>query len=239
MGPIPTSQFRPQLPNTNPNIRKVNATEKRKRTVPMRFRPSTAPKSTTVCLPIPKAPPKPKTDVLENRTLPLVPVCGSTPWPGAGRASGNLFEDRNWLLPPNYLDNENKNDNDKNATHINSPRPPIKEEEKPKEDEQSAEKCGWGPDCPFCKNQEKKEEENKTQKQQRPKVQKSQARRPKTLNLTDKYPSQSKTQNQMRESNIIMNMVMKHSYNNEICQIVIVKTSFSQCNLPILFSGYK
>ena len=66
--------------------------------------------------------------------------------------SGNLFEDRNWLLPPNYLDNENKNEH-KNTTNITSPRPPVKEEE-PKVNEKSAEKCRWGPDCPFCKNQE-------------------------------------------------------------------------------------
>ena len=197
MGPIPMSQFRPPLPYTSPNIRKDNAVEKGKRAVPKRFRPSTTPKSTTACLPIPEAPPKPKTDVAETRPPPSVPVCESTPWPGTGKASGNLFEDGNWLLPPNYLDNENKNDNEhKNATSVNSPRPTIKEEEKPKEGEQSAEKCRWGPDCPFCKNQEKKEEENKTQQQQKPKVQKPQARRPKTLNLTDKYPSQSKIKQQ-------------------------------------------
>ena len=43
MGPTPTpapaSQFRPPLPNTNPNIRKNNAAEKRKREEPKRFRP--------------------------------------------------------------------------------------------------------------------------------------------------------------------------------------------------------
>ena len=109
--------------------------------------------------------------------------------------SGNLFKDRNWLLPPNYLDNENKNGH-KNATNITSPRPPVKEEE-PKVNEQSAEKYRWGPDCPFCKNQEK--EENKIQQQKmppQPKMQKPQARRPKTLNLTDRYPSQTKAKQQ-------------------------------------------
>ena len=35
-----------------------------------------------------------------------------------------------------------------------------------------------------------------TQQQQKPKVQKPQARRPKTLNMTDKYPSQSKIKQQ-------------------------------------------
>ena len=41
MGPIPTpgSQFRPPLSDTNPNIRKDNVTEKRKRATPNKFRP--------------------------------------------------------------------------------------------------------------------------------------------------------------------------------------------------------
>ena len=97
----------------------------------------------------------------------------------------------NWLLPPNYLDNENKNEH-KNVTNISSHRLPVKEKE-PKVKEQSTEKCRWRPDCPFCKNQEK--EENKIQQQKmppQPKVQKPQVRRPKTLNLTDRYPSQTK-----------------------------------------------
>ena len=80
--------------------------------------------------------------------------------------SGNLFEDRNWLLPSNYLDNgnENKTENElKIVNGVTSPRPPIKEEEEPKIKDQSTEKCSWGPDCPFCKSQEKKEEQNKVQ----------------------------------------------------------------------------
>ena len=51
---------------------------------------------------------------------------------GAGKMSGNLFEDRNWLLPPNYLDSnkENKAENElKAATSITNPKPQIKEEE--------------------------------------------------------------------------------------------------------------
>ena len=47
--------------------------------------------------------------------------------------SGNLFEDRNWLLPPNYLsnDNEHKTENEpKNVAGVTSPRPPTKEEPK-------------------------------------------------------------------------------------------------------------
>ena len=57
--PVPVSQFRPPLPNTNPNIRKDNATEKRKRATPKKFRPAT-PKPTAVHLPLPEAPTKSK-----------------------------------------------------------------------------------------------------------------------------------------------------------------------------------
>ena len=80
-------------------------------------------------------------------------------WPSAGKISGNLFEERkDWLLPPNYLDNNNSRD----TTGVTSPKLPIKEE--PKTEEQSftgpkTEKCGWGPNCLFCKNQEKEEED--------------------------------------------------------------------------------
>ena len=66
--PVPTlavSQFRPPLPNTNPNIRKDNATEKRKRTVPKRFRPM-ASKPTAMHPPLPEASPKPKNDVPDS-----------------------------------------------------------------------------------------------------------------------------------------------------------------------------
>ena len=103
--------------------------------------------------------------------------------------SGNLFKDRNWLLLPNYLNNgnEHKTENEPKITaSVTSPRPPTKEEEEPKINDQVTEKCGWGPDCPFCKSQEKKEEQNKVQQQKmspKPKLQKPQARRPKTLNL--------------------------------------------------------
>ena len=132
-GPIPqtaSSQYRPPQLDTNPNVRKNNAVEKRKRAVPTkRFRPSTAPKPSGTAIHPPatvfKAPAnvKPQTYTSENRP-PLykdVPVHNSTPWPGAGKMSGNLFEDRNWLLPPNYLNNDSKN-----ATGIASPKPPHK-----------------------------------------------------------------------------------------------------------------
>ena len=94
------------------------------------------------------------------------------------RCQGNLFEDRNWLLPPNYLsnDNENKTESEsKNTASVISPRPPINEEELKVNDQ---EKCSWGPDCPFCKSH-KKEDENKPQQQKTsPKLQKPQPRDP-------------------------------------------------------------
>ena len=65
MDPAPISQFRPPLPDTNPNIRKDNVTEKRKRAAPKRLRPPT-PKPTTMCLPLPEAPPKPKNYVPDS-----------------------------------------------------------------------------------------------------------------------------------------------------------------------------
>ena len=141
MGPIPVpgpgNQFRPSLPDTNPNVRKDDVTEKRKRATPKKkFRLAT-PKPTTVHTPLPEAPPKSKNSV----PLPSVPVREETPWPGAGKMLRNLFEDRNWLLPKNHLATENKNEN---ATSITSPKPSLKEE--PKIGEQSiispkTEKC--------------------------------------------------------------------------------------------------
>ena len=116
MGPIPTpsSQFRPPLPDTNPNIRKDNVTEKRKRATPKKkFRPAT-PKLAAVHPPLPEAPPK---------LTPSVPVRESTPWPGTGKMSGNLFDNRNWLIPQNYLPSDDK---EENAMDITSPKIPPK-----------------------------------------------------------------------------------------------------------------
>ena len=167
---MPGNQFRPPLPETNPNVRKNDVTEKSKRATPKKkFRPAN-PKITATCPPLPEAPPKPM------NSTPSVPAREDTPWPGAGKMSGNLFEDRNWLLPKNYLVTENKNES---VTGVTSPRPPLKEE--PKREEQvicpKAGKCGWGPDCPFCKSQ-KKEEENRQQQKTSTNVPKPQTKRP-------------------------------------------------------------
>ena len=181
MGPIipaPGNQFRLLLPETNPNVRKNDTTEKRKRATPKKkFRPAT-PKITAMHPPLPEAPPKPKNSPSS------VPVREDTPWPGTGKMSGNLFEDRNWLLPKNYLVTQNKED-----TNVASTRPPLKEEPKVEEQATSAktEKCGWGPDCPFCKSQ--KEEESKQQQKPSPNVPRPQVKRPSTLS-----PSKTKQQ---------------------------------------------
>ena len=62
MGPVipaRVSQFRPPLPETNPNIRKSNSMEKRKRATPKkRSRPAT-PKATTTCPPLLQTTPRP------------------------------------------------------------------------------------------------------------------------------------------------------------------------------------
>ena len=158
------------------------------------------PNETAMCPPatISKVPVnvKPKTDAPENRCPPLenAPVCKSTPWPGAGRMSGNLFKDRNWLLPPNYL-----NDDSKNVTGSTSSRPPIKEELKIGEQSDinpKAEKCGWRPNCPFCKNQDKEDWDGKHQDQLQQKIalqakmKRPQARHHQTLNYQKAQSSQ-------------------------------------------------
>ena len=149
-------------------------TEKRKRATPKKkFRPAT-PKITATCPPLPEVPPKPKSSASS------APVREDTPWPGAGKMSGNLFEDRNWLLPKGYLVTEKKED-----TNVASAQPPLKEEPKVEEQATSlkAEKCGWGPDCPFCKSQ-RKEEEDRKQPKLSPNVPRPQAKRPNTLSLS-------------------------------------------------------
>ena len=121
---------------------------------------------------LPQAPPKPSSSASS------APVREDTPWPSTGKMWGKLFEERNWLLPKDYLVTENK----KEDTTIDTAKPPLKEEPKLEEQatSQKEEKYGWGPNCPFCKSQ-KKEGEN--QHQQKP-LPKPQARRPNTLSLT-------------------------------------------------------
>ena len=113
MGPIIpalVSHFRPPLPEANPNIRKGDSTEKRRRASPKkRFRPATpkatmacppllqtaaTPRATAACPPFLQTTPKPT-----NGADDAVTVREDTPWPGTGKMSGNLFEERNLGAP--------------------------------------------------------------------------------------------------------------------------------------------
>ena len=87
----------------------------------------------------------------------------------------NLFEERNWVLPKDYLAMEDKKEDTTVA------KPPLKEESKMGEQtsNQKEEKCGWGPNCPFCKAQKKDGEDQ----QQKP-LPKPQAKRSNTLSMT-------------------------------------------------------
>ena len=105
MGPImlaQANQYRLPLPETNPNVRKGNTTEKRRTvTLKRKFRP-VALKATVTSLP--KTPPKSTSNAAAASTPTMVRQ--DTPWPSTGTMSGNLFQDRNWLLPKDYLATE-------------------------------------------------------------------------------------------------------------------------------------
>ena len=83
----PANQFMPPLPETNPNVRRNDVTEKRKRATPKKKFRSATPKPTITCPPLPEAPPKPK----NSAPLPSVPLIEDTPWPSTGKMLGNLF----------------------------------------------------------------------------------------------------------------------------------------------------
>ena len=135
--PTPVSQFRPPIPETNPNVRKSDSTEKRKRATPKKkFRPAT-PKDTTACSPLLQGTLKPT----NGSSSAPVTVREDNPWPGTGKMLGNLFEERNWVLPKGYLATEDKKED---ATIA---KPPLKEESKMGEQtfSQKDEKCGRDP----------------------------------------------------------------------------------------------
>ena len=158
--PAPNSQFRTPLSEMNPNVHKNDNTDKRKRATPKkRFRPAT-PRVATMHPPLPQAPTK------SSNNIPST-IRQDTPWPGAGKMLGNLFEDRNWLLPKGYLAIEDKKED--------TTTPSLKEEPKTEEHSNSPkeEKCSWGPDFPFYKAQNKEGEDQ----QQRP-LPKLQAQKP-------------------------------------------------------------
>ena len=100
------------------------------------------------------------------------------------QTSGNLPDDRQWPLPKGYLAMQNKEEN----IDINS----LKEEPKIT-DSSKNDKCGWGPDFPFCKAQEKKEENLQQRPLQNPQTQKQTKTKSQQLwevemeRLNDKY----------------------------------------------------
>ena len=66
--------------------------------------------------------------------------------------SGNLFDDRKWLLPKGYLAIQNRKDD------IDMPSPKEEPKIEKQADNPKEDKCLWGPDCPFCKAQDKQGE---------------------------------------------------------------------------------
>ena len=81
----------------------------------------------------------------ENYPPPLEdsPAHGSTPWPEAGRMSGNLFEIRkDWPIPSTS-----------DTVNATIPKHLIKiEPQVPSATVSRPELCGWGQNCPICKN---------------------------------------------------------------------------------------
>ena len=181
MGPIIpalANQYRLPLPETNPNVRKGNATEKRRTVTPKRKFRLVVPKTTVTCSPLPKTPPKPASNAAAA-SMPMT-VRQDTPWPGTGNMSGNLFQDRNWLLLKDYLATEKKEE---------MAKPYPEEGDKMEEQDPKEEKCGWGPGCPLCQAQKKEanppsqQEPMENQQQQKP-LPKLQVIRPNTLSMT-------------------------------------------------------
>ena len=85
------------------------------------------------------------------------------------------------MIPKDYLAIEDKKED---ATVA---KPPPVEESKMGEQtsSQKEEKCGWGPNCPFCKAQQKDADlPNQQEDQQQQPLPKPQAKRPDTLSIT-------------------------------------------------------
>ena len=120
LGPKPQhqpNQFRCPQPDTNHHVSKDSkTTEKRKRLIPIKkykvkvvTRPdpghaTALPPQTNPEAPMNSKGQKPSTEGMPGNNLPPLentPVCASTPWPEAGKMSGNLLELRKgWPIPP-------------------------------------------------------------------------------------------------------------------------------------------
>ena len=95
------------------------------------------------CPPLLQTAPRPTT----GASAAPVTVREDTPWPSTGKMSGNLFVQRNWMIPKGHLAIEDK----KEDTTIAKPH--LVEESKMGEQtsSQKEEKYGWGPIVPFVK----------------------------------------------------------------------------------------
>ena len=96
--------------------------------------------------------------------------------------SGDLFEERNWLLPKGYLAMEGE------IEGVAKPYPKEEGKEGEQNPNQKEEKCVWGPNYPFCKTQKKEadlpyQQEQMEGQQQKP-LPKLQVKRPDTLSMT-------------------------------------------------------
>ena len=132
LGPKPqplSNQFRLPQPDTNPHVRKESkATAKRKRLIPTKkykvkvvARPdpknaTIQPLQTNAKALVNSESQNPSTSENSSPSLENAPVHTSTPWPEAGKMSGNLFELRkDWPIPPTN-----------NTATATNPKPSIK-----------------------------------------------------------------------------------------------------------------
>ena len=132
----------------NPNFCKNDNIDKRKRATPKRKFEPIASRVAERCPPLPQAPPKPSNNISST------PVWEDTPWPSTGKMSGNLFKDRNWLLPKGYLAIEGKKED--------TTTPSLKEEPKAEDQSRSTKKRNvvGVPIAPFVKLKTRKGKTN-------------------------------------------------------------------------------
>ena len=119
-------QSRPTQPNTNPCVRKeTKVSEKRRKLIPTKnykvkviARPEPTPKASNTTVQPPLTTPNAPTNsekqnpsqasASDSNPPPLknIPAHAGTPWPEAGKMSGNLFKLRkDWLIPPTITSN--------------------------------------------------------------------------------------------------------------------------------------
>ena len=165
MGPKPqsqTNQFRFPFPDTNPQVRKESKmAEKRKGlSITKKFKAVARPNpgNTTAQLSqesIPVNPESQQPPNSESNPPPLedAPAHTGTPWPGAGKMSGNLFEIRkDWPVPPSI--NTSTNITTKPNPPTISAEPQDPNQSKPSSTATKLEGYGWGTNCSICKKAE-------------------------------------------------------------------------------------